>query len=497
MGIQQRNSVNVFGRFPERLSTAFRLTATALADTGYSLQNPVENAQKGQFMSDKLETLTAALLDAARRAGAGAADAIAVDGRSVGIDVREGALEQAERSEGIEIGLRVLIGGRQACVSASDISDRTIGEMAERAVAMAREAPEDPYAGLAEPGQLARGWDLAALELADPATEPEAAELQEDALAAEAAALAVKGVAKAEQASAAYSSRRLFIAASNGFAGGYARTSRSISAVAIAGEGTKMERDWAAEARSHGADLPPPADVGRLAGERTVARSGARKPPTGAFPVLYDERIASGLIGHLLSAINGAAVARGSSWLRDALGQPVLPETLSLIEDPHRPRISGSRPFDAEGLPTARRLIVDKGVLQGWVLDLATARQLGAPSTANAARGLSSPPSPSVSNIALTPGDKSREALIAAMGRGLLVTSMIGASINSTTGDYSRGASGFWIEGGQIAYPVNECTVAGNLREMLRRLTPANDARAHLPHVVPSLLVEAMMLAGA
>jgi PmbA protein len=212
--------------------------------------------------------------------------------------------------------------------------------------------------------------------------------------------------------------------------------------------------------------------------------------------VLFDERIASGLIGHLLAAVNGAAIVRGASWLRDALGQQVLPSGLSILEDPHRPRIAGSRPFDAEGLATRPRLIVDQGVLTGWTLDLASARKLGMSSTASAGRGVTSPPSPGTANIALTQGTATRDDLIRGMGRGLLVTSLIGASINPTTGDYSRGASGFWVEGGQITHAVNECTIAGNLRDMLMRITPANDARAHLSHVVPSLLVEGLTLAG-
>lgn len=449
-------------------------------------------------MSDtRLSDLTEALLDAAKKAGAGAADAIAVDGRAVSIDVREGRLEQAERAEGVEIGLRVLLGQRQACVSASDISARTIAEMAERAVTMARLAPEDPYIGLADPAQLARGWDVAALELADPAAEPAAADLEHDARAAEAAALAVEGVSQVQSASASYSARRLHFAATNGFSGGYARTSRSVSAVAISGEGLSMERDWAAESRTFQADLPAADSVGRQAGERAVERAKPRRPKTGAFPVLFDERIAGSLIGHLLGAINGTAIARGASWLRDAMGTQVLPAGISLIEDPHRPRISGSRPFDAEGLATARRAIVADGVLQGWTLDLATARKLGLESTANASRGTASAPSPSVGNVALTQGRLGRDGLIAEMGTGLLVTSFIGATINPTTGDYSRGASGFWVENGEILYPVNECTIAGNLHEMLRRITPANDARAHLSHLVPSLLVEGLTLAGA
>ena len=443
-----------------------------------------------------LSDLTEALLDAARSAGAEAADALVVEGRSVSIDVRGGALEQAERSEGIELGLRVLMDGRQACVSASDLSARTIGEMAERAVAMAREAPQDPYIGLADPSQLARDWDIASLELEDTSPEPAAADLEADARAAEAAALAVAGVSQVQSASASYSRRRMHLATSNGFSGGYGRSSRSVSAVAISGEGLSMERDWAAESRIFQADLPSAEEVGRLAGQRAVERAQPRRPKTGAYPVLLDERIAGSLIGHLTAAVNGSAIARGASWLRDALGAQVLPEGISLIEDPHRARVSGSRPFDAEGLPTARRAIVENGVLTGWTLDLATARKLGMQSTASASRGTSSPPSPGTGNTMLTQGSRSREDLIREMGTGLLVTSFIGSTINPTTGDYSRGASGFWVENGEIQYPVNECTIAGNLREMLLRITPANDARMHLTQVVPSLLVEGLTLAG-
>ncbi len=447
-------------------------------------------------MTQSLERLTEALLDAARRAGAEAADALAVQGTSVSIDIRVGQLEQAERSDGIELGLRVLMGGRQACVSVSHTSEATIAAVAERAVAMAREAPDDPTAGLAAPEQLAQGWDLAGLELIDPSDEPAAAALEQDARRAEAAALAHAGITQVE-ASGSYNRRQMHLMASNGFSGGYARTSRSVSAVAFTGSGTQMERDWCGESRIFGADMPTPEWIGSLAGERALERAGARKPKTGSYPVIYDERISSSLIGHLLSAINGATIARGGSWLRDALGQPVLPEALSLIEDPLRPRVSGSRPFDAEGLPTRRRAIVENGILTGWTLDLGTARKLGMQSTASASRGTSSPPSPSASNTELTPGAVTRADLIAQMGTGLLVTSMIGSSINGTTGDYSRCASGFLVEKGEITYPVNECTIAGNLRDMLLRIIPANDARQHLSSRVPSLLVEGMTLAGA
>jgi PmbA protein len=443
-----------------------------------------------------LPDLTAALLDAARKAGADSADALAVSGTALSIEIRKGALEQAERSEGVEIGLRVLMGRRQACVSASDTSAATIQALAERAVAMAREAPEDPHAGLADPGQLAAGWDLAALDLADPAPEPGAAKLEAEARAVEAAALSAKGITQVE-AAAAYSRRQLHLAATNGFAGGYGRTSLSLSAVAFTGQGTEMQRDYAGESRVHAGDMPAAEGIGRLAAERTLARVGSVKPRTGTYPVVYDERVASSLVGHLLSAINGTSIARGSSWARGLLGKQVLPAGISLIEDPHRARIGSSRPFDGEGLATQKREIVADGVLTGWVLDLATGRKLGMASTGNASRGVSAPPSPSTTNIDLTQGAVTRDDLLRQMGTGLLVTSMIGSTINPTTGDYSRGASGFWVENGELAYPVHECTIAGNLRDMLLRIIPANDARAHLSTRVPSILIDGMTLAGA
>ncbi len=450
-------------------------------------------------MSDTLpdlSDLTAQLLDAAKAAGADAADALAVDGTSVSIDVLGGKLEHAERAEGIDVGLRVLLGQRQACVSASDTRPETLREMAERAVAMAKEAPEDNTIGLADASDLSERRDAGGLELFDPSDEPLASALEEDALRAEAAALSVDGVSKVQSASAAYGRRRIHLAASNGFSGGYMRTDRSRSAVAITGEGTDMERDWYADTRIHASDLMSPEEIGKRAGERTVARAGAKKPPTGTYPVIFEERISSSLVGHLLQAVNGSAIARGSSWLRDALGAQVLPKGMSLIEEPLRPRAGGTRPFDAEGLPTTDFAIVDDGDLTGWILDLATARKLGMESTANAARGTSSPPSPSVTNVRLSQGQATLQDLIKDAGTGLLVTSMIGSTINPTTGDYSRGASGIWIENGEPTYPVTECTIAGNLRDMLLSIVPANDARTHLSRVVPSLLVEGLTLAG-
>lgn len=444
-----------------------------------------------------LQSLTERVVDAARRAGAEAADVLAQAGHSVSIDVRGGVLEQADRDEGLQLGLRVLTGGRQASVSSTDHGPEAIRAMAERAVAMAREAPVDDTVGLADPGQLARRRDATGLQLADHGPDPLPGALQDMALRAEAAARDTPGISQVESANAGFSRQRFWLAASNGFSGGYERTTHGISAVAITGEGLGMERDHAGESRIWADDLPAPEEIGRLAAERALARAGSRKPPTGAFPILYDRRVAGSLIGHLLSAVNGSAVARGASWLRRDLGQPVLPEGMDLTEDPLRPRYPSTRPFDAEGLPTRARRIVENGVLQGWTLDLATARKLGMNSTGSAARSMASAPSPVNSNVILTPGTATQDDLIAEMGRGLVVTSMLGASINGTTGDYSRGAAGFWVENGRIAHPVNECTIAGNLRDMLMTMVAANDALPWRGTEVPSLLVRGMTVAGA
>lgn len=444
-----------------------------------------------------LRDLTHALLKAARDEGAEEVEAMAIRASATGIDVRDGRLEHAERAEGVEIGLRVLIAGRQASVSGADHREETIRTMARRAVAMARSAPVDDSLGLADADQLARDLDAAHLQLVDTGDAPDPAELEDRALRAEAAARGVAGVRTVESASASHSERESWLTLSNGFEGGQRRSQHTTSCTAISGEGLAMERDHAGEGRIWAEDMPSAEEIGRLAGRRAVERAGARRPPTGAFPILYDERISSGLIGHLLSAVNGTAIVRGASWLRDALDMQVLPDGITLRENPHVPRMSSSRVFDAEGLATAPRDIVGNGILRGWTLDLSTARKLGMESTASAVRGLGGPPAPGLSNIIMTEGKDSRDDLIAQMGRGLVVTSLLGSSINPTTGDYSRGAAGFWVENGQISHPVNECTIAGNLRDMLLRLTPTNDARAWRAVRVPSLLIEGMTVAGA
>jgi len=347
-------------------------------------------------MKNSLSDSAQQLLDIAKLAGAQSADVLIVDGTSVSIDVREGELEHAESAEGVDIGLRVIQGDRQASVSISDLSKSAMEQMAERCIAMANEAPRDPYCGLATSQEFATDWDVDQLELYDFSPKPSAEYLKEMAVRAEVSALSIKGVSKAQGASSALSDMTIHLATSNGFSGGYRRTSHSISCVAISGEGLSMERDWCGESHSHYASVPSPEEIGYLAGERAVARAGAVRPPTGFFPVLFDERISSSLVGHLVAAINGASIVRGSSWLKNYLGEQILPSNVSLFEDPSRKSMAGSKPFDAEGLLAKPRHVIKNGILEGWTLDLSTARQLEMKSTANASRGVGSAPSPVV-----------------------------------------------------------------------------------------------------
>lgn len=431
------------------------------------------------------------LLKAADKSGAGAADAIVIASAGVHIGVSGRAMEEAESSEAREAGLRVLLGTQQACVSTSDLSTGALDALAERAVAIAKEAPEDPTAGLLDASDVSTG-PMADLDLSDPAMPLSPEALETLAMEAEDAAMAIEGVTQVEQAHAGRETTEITLAATNGFQGGYRRTAVTTGVSVIAGEGLGRERDYAGETRRFQEDMPSAAWVGARAGNRAVAALNPRKPPGGAVPVLFDERCSSSIVGHILSAVNGGQVARGASWLRDAMGDQVLPKGMDLIEDPLIKRGMASRPFDAEGVASARRSIIEDGVLQRWILDAATGRKLGLPSTGNARRGVSAPPSPGTTNVELTQGTVSRDDLIAQMGRGLIVTSMIGSSISPTTGDYSRGASGFWVEGGEIAYPVNELTIAGSLPGMVKSIVAANDADPYRSYRVPSLLVEGL-----
>ncbi|QIE56221.1 TldD/PmbA family protein [Pikeienuella piscinae] len=440
--------------------------------------------------------LAAALVEAARRAGATSADALAVESRDVSVSVRGGALEEAESAEASDYGLRVLIGRRQASVSASDPAPSVIAELAARAVAMARVAPEDEWCGLPDESGLADPSRLPDLDLDDPAPAPAPSALRELAERAEAAALGEKGVTQVESAGAGWRRAIVAYAASNGFAGSYARTGASLSVSAVAGAGLKMETDYDFAARTHAADLPAPEEIGVRAGRRAAERLNPRRAKTGAWPVLFDRRVAGSLVGHLLGAINGAAVARGASWLKDRMDEPVLAPGFDLVDDPHRRRGAGSRPFDGEGMALSPRGLIENGVLKGWTLDSATARRLGLPAPGGARRGVGGAPQPGTSNLTLSEGARSPEELIGEMGEGLIVTSLIGSSISATTGAYSRGASGFWVEDGEIAFPVNELTIAGALPEFLRRMTPANDSDRTKALITPSLLVEGLTVAS-
>jgi PmbA protein len=439
-----------------------------------------------------LERLTD-LLRLARTAGADAADTLYVESRGLSQAVRLGKPEVLEREENREIGLRVLIGKRQAAVASKDLSPRALQELVERAVAMARVVPEDPWCGLAEPAEIAKTWP--ALDLDDP-DEPTPEALLERALACDGAAMAVPGVTNSDGSSASWGATSVALAASNGFAGHYARSSHGHSASVIAASDSGMERDYDYSSAVHANDLEPAELIGRRAGERAVSRLKPRKVPTAKLTVVFEPRVASGLVGHLLGAINGIGIARGTSFLKDKLGQAVFQPGNEIREEALRPRGHRSRPFDAEGLATENRSLVADGVLQTWVLDLATARQLGLRSTGNASRGTAGPPGPSVSNVVLRPGRESPEALIGGIERGLYVTEMMGMGVNGVTGDYSRGAAGFWIERGKLSFPVSEVTIASNLKEMFKRLTPASDLVLRTGMDAPTLAVEGMTVAG-
>ena len=433
------------------------------------------------------------LIGRARKAGADAADALLVDSASMSLAQRLGEPERLERAESRDLGLRVLIGKRQAMVSSTDTAPTMLAELVDRAIAMARSVPEDPYCGLADPDQLAT--EIPEIELCD-AEEPTPDTLVERARAAEESARAVEGVTNSEGAEAGWARSAVSLAASNGFTGSYAASRHSVSVSVLAGEGTQMERDYDYSSTVFGSDLEDPATVGRRAGERAVKRLRPRKAMTAKLPVVFDPRVSNSLVGHLASAINGTAIARGTSFLKDRMGQRVLPTGVTITDDPHRQRGLRSKPFDGEGVANRRRAIVEDGVLTSWILDLRSARQLGLTSTGHAARGTSSPPSPATTNLYLSAGEPSPEELIAGIPTGFYVTELIGFGVNGVTGDYSRGASGFWIEHGALAYPVSEITIAGNLKDMFLNLTPASDLVFRYGTDAPTIRVDGMTIAG-
>jgi PmbA protein len=433
-------------------------------------------------------------LEAARKAGAEQADAVLIEERSLEVSLREGAVEHVERAEGHDLGLRVFVNKSQAIVSMSKLDRTTINEAAQQAVDMARVAPEDAYAGLADEARLAR--QVPDLDLWDD-REVDERRLQALAKEAEEEALSVKGVTKSSDAGASASSRRVALGTSEGFLKGYRRSGFGFSVSVIAGDGTAMERDYDFSAAVHFEDLLPAATVGRAAGERAVERLNPRKVRSQRVPIVYDRRISASLIGHLAAAISGPAVARGTSFLKDMLGKDVFSPGITIIDDPLKLRGLGSRPFDAEGLAVARTEIVSQGVLKSFLLDQSSARQLGLRPTGHASRGTGSPPAPSPSNLFLANGSQTAEALMEDIDSGFYVTELLGMGVNAVTGDYSRGATGFWIEKGALSYPVSEVTIAGNLKDMFRALTQANDLEFKMATNAPTIRVEGMTVAGA
>ena len=444
---------------------------------------------------DQARGAVEALVERAAAAGADAADAIYVGNRSSSVQVRLGELEQVDRSEGEEIGLRLFLGRRSATVASSDLADEALAALVERALAMAAEAPEDEYAGLA-PDELLQRGELPPLD-ADDGQDPDPAELRARALAAEQAALAIPGVANSSGGSASASASSIALATSAGFSGAYRASGYSCSATMIAGEGAGMQRDHAWHSARHLEDLDSAEDIGRLAGERAVARLNSTRPKPGRMPVVFDPRVASTLLGHFAGAICGSSVARKASFLQDKLGSRVFAPGVSIVDDPLRPRGLRSRPFDGEGVRVERLELVSDGVLASWIAESASARQLGIEPTGHAARGAGGAPGASPSNLYIAAGTRSREQLLAAFPQALLVTELIGHGINGVTGDYSRGAAGFMVRDGVIAEPVDEITIASNLTDMFASLEPASDLEFRRGLDAPTLLVPEMTVGAA
>lgn len=440
--------------------------------------------------SSTLADLVARLVEAGSRAGADACDAVAVRSRSTRVSVRLGKVEGTESAESDDVSLRVFVGRRVASVSANAASDPTA--LAERAVAMAKASPEDPFQGLADADLLARAPRN--LDLFD-ATEVSPERLREDALAMEAAALAVEGVTNSGGAGASAGMGGLVLATSHGFLGEYMATRFSRSASVVAGQGTAMERDYDFSSRLHFSDLEDVTVIGRNAGERAVKRLGARKAKTGPVTVIFDPRVARGIAGHLAGAINGASVARGTSFLRERMGERIASAAITVTDDPLRVRGQSSRPFDGEGVEGAPLTVVEAGMLRHWLLSSSAARELGLETNGRGVRASSSV-SPSSTNFAIAPGEQSPQELIRSLKSGFYVSEVFGQGVDLVTGDYSRGASGFWIENGELAWPVAEVTIAANLKDMFINMVPANDLDRNFGTAAPTLLMEGMTLAG-
>jgi PmbA protein len=444
---------------------------------------------------DQARALAEDIVERGIKAGATAADALYAGNRSSGVEVRLGELDAVQRSEGEEIGLRLFVGQRSATVASSDLSSEALEVLVERCLAMAGEAPEDPFAGLAPEALLHRG-DGPFLD-SDDGLEPDPGELRARALEAEQAALAVPGVTNSSGGGATASAATIALATSGGFSGAYRSSAHGCSMTAVAGEGATMQRDHDWHSARHLEDLEPAEDIGRRAGERAAARVGATRPKPGKYPVIFDPRVSATLLGHFAGAISGSGIARRTSFLQDKLGEAVFASGVSIIDDPLRLRGLRSRPFDGEGVRVERKALVDHGVLTSWIAESASARQLGIQPTGHAARGTGGAPGAAPSNLYMEAGLRSREELLAAFPEAVLIVELIGHGVNGVTGDYSRGAVGFMVRGGEIAEPVAEITIAANLIDMFASLEPGSDLEFRRGTDAPTILIPEMTVAAA
>lgn len=454
----------------------------------------MKKPETSDLSPDHLKPALEALLRLAKNHGADAAEAVGAYGRSLSIGVRGGALEDIDNSEGKDIGLRVFVGQRQACVSSSDLSSDSLDKLAERCVAMAKLAPEDTYCGLADADKLAKSKPE--LDIYDP-IDLDAGTLLTRAQELEASALSIKGVNQAEGANAYCVKGATYLMTSDGFSGGWKSSSHGLSVAAFASDGDNMERDYDYKSTRWLEDLQTPESIGIKAGNRAVARLGAKQMASGNLPILLERRVANSLLSSFTNAISGSAIARGVSFLKDSMDTQVFHENINIIDDPHLVRAGGSHPWDGEGVAGKALTLIENGILKTWLMNSSAARQLGLTTTGHAHRGMSSPPGVSCSNVWMDAGEKTPDTLMKDIGEGLFITEMFGPSLNSNTGDYSVGIAGFAIENGERTYPVSEVTIAGNLLDMFKTIIAANDLIMDNPVTCPSLLVESMVIAGA
>lgn len=454
------------------------------------LAEPSGLALSDSFDMNMLQDRAAALVDAAKRAGADACDAVVAASRSTGVEVRDGELEETEGAENNAFSLRAFVGQCSASVSANMTGDPAA--LAERVVAMAKVSPENRFAGLAEAAHLAT--DIPDLDLYD-GTEPDFETMRDMALACEAAAMDIEGVSKSSGASFGRTLGGSVLATSEGFVGSYRASRFGLSVSVVAGDDAAMERDYDFDSQRHLDNLRSAEEIGRCAGERAARRVNPQQVETQTATVIFDPRIARGLVGHFANAINGSAIVRGTSMLKDSMAKSVFAEGVNVVDEPYIHRGMSSRPFDAEGVAGQSLQLAQDGVLKNWLLDSTTGRELEMTTNGRASRA-GSGTAPGSTNLTMLAGERSPQDMIGSLKSGFYATELIGQGVNLITGDYSRGASGFWIENGELTFAVSEITIAGNLKEMFSVLEPANDLEQRFGTNAPTILIEGMTIAG-